>query len=1206
MRFRPVRSAVLLLGVLLTACTGDAVVAPTPDGLLPAHDAAPPALIGPAVVISQVYGGGGNSGATLRNDFIELFNRGTTPVDLTGWSVQYTSAAGTSWTNITPLTGTIAPGGYYLVQQAAGAGGTVDLPTPDATGMIAMSATAGKVVLSNQTAALIGACPSGDNVVDRVAFGTNTTSNGCGTEWNGRTPPTSNPSAALRLENGCVWSDNASVDFVIGTPTPRNSASPTTSCGSIVTPEVARVAVAPETSTLAVGGSVTLSANAFAADDTPIAGVSFTWSSSAPEVATVSTTGVVTAVAVGTAQITATTANGTSGTASITVEATTPPPSGGSLVISQVYGGGGNSGATLRNDFIELFNAGDAPVSLTGWSVQYASANGTSWQVTALAGTVQPGGYYLVQQAAGAGGTTDLPTPDAIGGINMSGANGKVLLSSSITAQSGACPTGADVIDRVGFGTTSCASAPGWGNTAVLSNTTAAFRRDDGCVNTGDPAADFVVLAPAPRNSASPVRACTGGGPDRPQSAVTLLINELMGDPVNAESASWGEWFEVYNSGDAPVDLQGFTIVSGGTSQPPHVINRSVIVPARGFAVLGRGADVLRNGGVNLDYNYFVGSATTIWLDDRDYLMLLDEAGARIDSVFWTSLPRGITRALSPGSPRTANVDEAPWKFSTSTFGDGDFGTPGALNSPLSPVAPFVSPNRISVSGRVASDAPLPVGFEAQLFATLRDGANQVVSTNFTWTSLTPSIGSVDSRGVIRALAAGLARFRVTAEDGTTRVHSLRFETPVASTTADYRNHVEFGLPIDGDTSDDFLVVRREYVSSFNGTRGTPNWVAYNLNSTHIAPGQDRCNCFTFDPELEAAGFSRYTTADYTGSGAFAGYGIDRGHLVRSFDRTTGSLDNARTYYFSNIVPQAADMNQGPWAQFEIFLDGKARNENREVYIVAGVAGSIGTLKNEGLVTIPEYNWKVALVLPRGAGLNDVTRYDDADVFAVVMPNRPGIRNDPWPTFSVTVDSVESLSGYDLLSSLRDDIEIALESGTAPPVAAEIAPFSVTEWTPVTLTSAGSFDPDGDALTFKWNFGDGTTATGTDVSHRYTRDGLYTVRLIAIDPLGLADTTFTTATVRAFAAAEGADLLDRELQAMGADGRLRAQDVWPLRVTVHGVQRQLERGQTRVAQLQLRVLLLKLGALERSGRIASADATLLRLLTDRVLVSVRS
>jgi predicted extracellular nuclease len=84
------------------------------------------------------------------------------------------------------------------------------------------------------------------------------------------------------------------------------------------------------------------------------------------------------------------------------------------LVISQVYGGGGNAGAPLRNDFIELFNRGAVPVSVAGWSVQYSSAMGSDWQVTPLAGTVQPGRYYLIQQAAGANTAAPaLPDPDA-------------------------------------------------------------------------------------------------------------------------------------------------------------------------------------------------------------------------------------------------------------------------------------------------------------------------------------------------------------------------------------------------------------------------------------------------------------------------------------------------------------------------------------------------------------------------------------------------------------------------------------------------------------------------------------------------------------------------------------------------------------------------------------------------------------------------
>ena len=113
-------------------------------------------LLAQGVRISQVYGGGGNSGSTFKNDFIELFNSGNATVSLTGWSVQYNSAAGTGTWQVTTLTGSIAPGKYYLVQESLGTGGTVNLPTPDATGTIAMSATSGKVALVSSTTALTG------------------------------------------------------------------------------------------------------------------------------------------------------------------------------------------------------------------------------------------------------------------------------------------------------------------------------------------------------------------------------------------------------------------------------------------------------------------------------------------------------------------------------------------------------------------------------------------------------------------------------------------------------------------------------------------------------------------------------------------------------------------------------------------------------------------------------------------------------------------------------------------------------------------------------------------------------------------------------------------------------------------------------------------------------------------------------------------
>jgi len=168
-------------------------------------------------VISEVYGGGGNSGATYTNDFVELYNRTANTINLAGWSVQYAAATGTSW-QVTPLTGSIGPGKYYLVQEAAGAGGTTPLPTPEATGSIAMGATAGKVALVQNSTVLTGSCPTGLPISDFVGYGT--TAN-C-FEGSGPTPAPSNTTSVLRLGNGATDTDNNAADFVAGAPDPHN------------------------------------------------------------------------------------------------------------------------------------------------------------------------------------------------------------------------------------------------------------------------------------------------------------------------------------------------------------------------------------------------------------------------------------------------------------------------------------------------------------------------------------------------------------------------------------------------------------------------------------------------------------------------------------------------------------------------------------------------------------------------------------------------------------------------------------------------------------------------------------------------------------------------------------------------------------------------------------------------------------------------
>jgi len=179
------------------------------------------------------------------------------------------------------------------------------------------------------------------------------------------------------------------------------------------------------------------------------------------------------------------------------------------LVISQVYGGGGNASATYNRDFIEIFNPTGATISLTGWSVQYTSAAGTSWTVSSLSGSIGAGKYYLIEEQGGATGAA-LPTPDLVPSttFNMSGTAGKLALVSSTTALSGSCPTGGSIVDFIGYGGTASCSETAVA-TAPSNNTTSMYRASSGCTDANNNSIDFSVASVLPRNSSSTPNFCS-------------------------------------------------------------------------------------------------------------------------------------------------------------------------------------------------------------------------------------------------------------------------------------------------------------------------------------------------------------------------------------------------------------------------------------------------------------------------------------------------------------------------------------------------------------------------------------------------------------------------------------------------------------------------------------------------------------------------
>ncbi|MFS0694815.1 endonuclease/exonuclease/phosphatase family protein [Streptomyces nitrosporeus] len=272
-------------------------------------------------------------------------------------------------------------------------------------------------------------------------------------------------------------------------------------------------------------------------------------------------------------------------------------------VISEVYGGGGNSGATLTRDFVELANASSGPFALSGLSVQYLPGTpsaGSLWQVTPLSGSLAAGGRYLVAQAAGTGGTVALPTADATGTTAMSATSGTVALVSGTTPLT--CRTAADcaadtrIVDLVGYG--SAVVREGSGPVAGAS-ATASVSRGASLADTDDNAADLTAGVPAPVNAAGETSGGSGPGePEGPTEPGTVRVHDIQGTtrvsplvglPVTGvpgvvtgvrTSGSRGFWIQDTAPDADPRTSEGLFVYTGSTA-PTVAVGDSVLVSGK-------------------------------------------------------------------------------------------------------------------------------------------------------------------------------------------------------------------------------------------------------------------------------------------------------------------------------------------------------------------------------------------------------------------------------------------------------------------------------------------------------------------------------------------------------------------------------------------------------------------------------------------------
>ncbi len=256
----------------------------------------------------------------------------------------------------------------------------------------------------------------------------------------------------------------------------------------------------------------------------------------------------------------------------------------GDLVIAEVFAGGGNSGAAYTNDYVELRNRGSSPVGVDGWTLQYASATGTTWQTTALSGTIPAGGRYLVQLASGGANGAPLPAPDAVGTSNLAVTGGKLALVGSATplacgAAAGSCSAAPGVEDLVGYG--SASDYEGTGPAPAASATSALTRADGGCTDSDDNAADFAAATPDPQNTSAAAAPCAPAPPPPSQGSasagVDVDVQPLLSISLDRATLS----FPAAVPGTTPAPLpEQVTVTSNDPAGYTLSVHRTAFVPA--------------------------------------------------------------------------------------------------------------------------------------------------------------------------------------------------------------------------------------------------------------------------------------------------------------------------------------------------------------------------------------------------------------------------------------------------------------------------------------------------------------------------------------------------------------------------------------------------------------------------------------------------
>ena len=738
-----------------------------------------------------------------------------------------------------------------------------------------------------------------------------------------------------------------------------------------------------------------------------------------------------------------------------------PPAPAANVIINEVDADTPDVDAA---EFVELYDGGAGNTPLDGLAVVFYNGNGdTSYATFDLDGfSTDANGYFTIGNPGVPG--VDLIFNPGAAGLLQNGADGVALyaanaidfpLGTAVTTTNlqDALVYDTDDSDDPGLLTLLNPSQPQVNENAGGRSTTQSIQRCPNGAGGGRNTSTYAPVRPTPDG----VNACTPQPPP-----IRIVISQIYAGGGNAGATHRNDYVELFNRGTTTVDLGGWSLQYASATGSGWDFSKQPlggpIAPGEYYliALASGGANGAPLPPANISGEFNMGGV-------NGKVALVDNFDGLVDNCP-TSHPHVMDLVGYGDADCGEGMTTAPaGSNSTALFrlggGSTDTDTNGSDFVGGSPMPRRTAPI-VELGPMVLSTDPRTNVVHAPRDATIEVTFTEPVDTIGAWFDVT----CANSGQHNVAMIAGIGRSHyitptfnfVAGEQCTVTIFKNQVEDQDPDDAGPNTNtlaanyiwsftistgtapphppsvHLTMGNPsgavADTNQPNNYLMEKPEYALSYSRDLGRPNWVSWHLSDEWVGT-LTRVDTFRADPAVPAEWY-RVQSFDFIGSG------FDRGHMVPNADRDkeTSIPINQATFLMSNMLAQAPDNNQGPWAAFEEHL--RTLLPADEIYVVAGGLGAGGSGSNGGVtmtlaagnVTVPAHTWKVALVIPKDSG-DDVSRVTCASrAIAVLMPNTQGIADDPWEKYLTTVDAIESVTGYDLFSNLPIPIQACIES----------------------------------------------------------------------------------------------------------------------------------------------------------------------------------